>query len=109
MLMRAEFGRSLCCRVKTYHVYYSEHNRGAREIILETIATAPELSTLKYTSSPSEMADCDGFVVYLNEWTWSSGEQSELFAGEVRISIQPSGQTPWPLLAACAILTVKLL
>ena len=65
----------------SYNAYCSPHNLGAMALMQE-VAEALELD-LKITGDVSQQTACHHMIVYLNEQTWTRGEESAAFAMEV--------------------------
>ena len=71
-----------------FHVFCSEHNFGATDLLDELRAAFPvTLKGLAVTSDVRQMADCSHCLIYLTRRTWSSGAASARFAHEVALAL----------------------
>jgi hypothetical protein len=67
---------------RSYHVYCSESNTGAIELMKELADNRKLDQQLKTTSRENEIKECEHFLVYLTKLTWTQ-PHSEVFAKEV--------------------------
>ena len=87
-------------RGRTFHLYCSPHNAGAKELGAELvemlsrrIANASKANSkgdskplLKTTTSLDELDQCEHMLIYLTAKTWCNGEDSIAYAREVAIA-----------------------
>ena len=87
-------------RGRTFHLYCSPHNAGAKELGAELvemlsrrIANASKADSkgdskplLKTTTSLDELDQCEHMLIYLTAKTWCNGEDSIAYAREVAIA-----------------------
>ena len=82
-----------------YHIYCSEHNAGATDLMAEVARSQGwNLMSVARSSNPSKdkkdtlivcdksegLTSCEHMAIYLNARTWSDGEASQRFAEDVR-------------------------
>ena len=70
---------------RCFHLYCSEHNLGAPAVGEELQALVP---SLRCSSEPEQIAQCEQFLVYLTSATWTRGEASVAFAREVCVAMR---------------------
>lgn len=69
-------------RGNTFHVYCSPNNPSSLALIRE-VSVKMGLG-VEVTSDGANMSQCEHFLVHLHRRTWTSGQQSDDFAAELR-------------------------
>jgi hypothetical protein len=70
---------------KRFHIYCSPHVVGSAELMAEL--GREKACTVMVTGDINELSQCDHFLAYLHGRTWTSGDASTTFAGEVALAM----------------------
>jgi len=73
-----------------YHLYCSQHNKGASALSLEVESHFER--ALYWTDAVEHLSHCTAMLLYLNAQTWTRGDASDSLAAEVQEALQSGVQ-----------------